>query len=105
MTEHVISQVTTSAVIAYFLEWLKGTRLFPWLSMETAKLNRVVAVILSGIGALGVHANFDQTSGVLTITGLTVVTILHGLWDWAQAFVTQQVIYDGVVQKPSKERK
>ena len=99
MTDHILSQISTSAMIVYGLEWLKMCKWFRWLDLESKKLNRIVAVILSGLGAIGVHGEFDPGAGTLLITGLSTVTILHGLWDWAQAFVTQQVIYDGVVQK------
>lgn len=65
------TQLTMSAVIVFILQVLKKASWFPWLSDQTQRLNTIVAVVLSGLAALGIHSSFDPASHVLTITGLS----------------------------------
>lgn len=94
------AQVTTSAVVVYVLQWLKKQQWFPLVQMKGAqRLNRIAAVIAAGMSAAGLHATFDHNAGVLTITGLTAVSIVTALWSWLKAFAIQEVIYQGAVNK------
>lgn len=95
MDDQLGAQLTTSAVIVWVIERLKAAKWFPWLSVETWRLNRAIAVILSGLAALGIHAEFNSVEGILTITGLTLTSILHGGADWISSFVIQQVLFRG----------
>lgn len=79
-------QVTIAALISFVMAQLKKSRWFPWLSTETAKANRIVAIVLSGFGALGVHIQFDHTAHTALITGLSLTAVLAGLWHWATQF-------------------
>ncbi len=91
-------QITGSAIIVYLLQVLKNWRWFSWLDATTDRRNRIVAIALAGLTALGIHAQFDATGGVLTITGLTLAGIADGLWDWIRSFVIQELIYRGVIK-------
>ena len=93
------NQVLLNAIIVAALQWLKNSKWFPWLSAETEKANRIIAVLLAGAAALGVHTNFDHTTGVLTITGLTLATIWSGLYNWLVSFVTQQTLFKVTVSQ------
>lgn len=95
------NQVIFNAIIVAALQWLKNSKWFPWLSKETGNINRIIAVILSGAAAIGVHTNFDHATGVLTITGLTFATISTGLYEWLRSFVIQQLVFKATVQQPA----
>lgn len=95
----IVSQVVISGLIGYSLEFLKKTRFFPWLTMETKRANRAVAWLIALCAAIGIHFQFDATAGQLVITGLTLTGITHGLWEYAKQLVLQQLIYDGVIHE------
>ena len=93
-------QLTVSAVVVFILQMLKKASWFPWLTVEKDRLNRSIAVALAGLSALGINITFQSTEGVLTITGLTAGTFLHGGWEWLKAFAVQEFVYRST--KPAK---
>jgi hypothetical protein len=100
MTADLIStQITASAVIVWVMQKLKNSNRFPWLSQYTWLANRTVSIIVSGAMALGIHADFDPVKGVLAISGLTYISLMHGLGDWLRSAVIQQLIYIGAVKR------
>lgn len=80
------TQVTAAAVVSFLIAFLKKQSWFPWISTETEKINRVAAIVLSGLASLGIHAHFSHESGILTVTGLTLTTVAVGLWHWVTQF-------------------
>lgn len=101
-TQELLSQFTSAAIVVYALQWIKGAGWCQWLTMETESLNRVVAAIAAAGSAIGIHAAYDTTGGVLTISGLTLAGVIHGVWHWANQFALQQLAFDAVV-KPKKQ--
>jgi hypothetical protein len=99
LTNLMATQVTMSALIVYFLEWLKQSAWFPWLTAETKTLNRWAAALMALAAAIGIHAEFNPDTGTLLVTGLTMWGIGHAAFDMARSWIFQQVIYDGVVAK------
>lgn len=95
--EELLSQLTSSAMVIYFLQTLKKSSWFPWLTAETKTLNRLVGFLGAGLTAVGIHFAFDVQQGQLLITGLTFSGLLHGAWHWAQQYALQQLAYDAAV--------
>lgn len=86
------STVTLSAVIVFVLQLAKNNKYIP-LHTGTDRANRIIAIALSGIAALGIHHTYDATAGVLTISGLTLDSILHGGFEWLRSFAVQEWMY------------
>jgi len=95
----ITTHLTSGAVVVYVLEWLKGAGWFPWLTASTKTLNRFLSALTAAGVALGIHLTYDAQTGTAVITGLTAGTIALTFWEWLKQFITQQMIYDGVVQK------
>lgn len=89
----VTTQLTVAMVVSYGLERLKQWQRIPWVTQETAKLNRILAAGAAAAAAVGIHASFSQEAGVLTITGLTLAGIAHFGWQWLSSFVFQELTY------------
>ncbi len=89
----VISQVTAAAVSVAFINWLKASSYFPWITQEKANLLRVLAVITSGIGALGIHYTWDPAAHSLTFTGLSLAAIFGAAVAWVKSFAVQELAY------------
>lgn len=91
------TQITMGGIGVAFLQWLKSTRFFPWATAETAKLNRVMALGVSFLTAVGVHLSWqsgpETGSYVLTITGATIGGVATMAWVWLKQFVVQELIY------------
>ena len=103
MDQEFLSQLTSAAVVVYALQWLKRSTLFPWITMESERLNRLLAGVGAAISAAGVHFAFavaENTSGtyVITISGLSLLNVLHGLWHVVNQFAIQQLAFDAVVK-------
>jgi hypothetical protein len=88
--------VTVQAIAVWLLQRAKAATWIPFMQKNGGKINRVIAVAVAGIGAVGIHATFYHHA--LTITGLDPATVAAAVFHWAGNLVTQQVIYHGVVK-------
>lgn len=83
------TQVVIAGIISTLLGMLKKSSWFPWITAETSKVNRVVAIALSFLGTAGIHFAWNASSHSLTITGLALWPLLTFLWHGvAQSYVT-----------------
>jgi len=91
------TQFTLSAVVVWLIEKLKASKAMPFINTETAKLNRLLSIVLAFLSALGIQYSyaFNHQTGtlILTINGLLLANILHFAWTWLQNFVMQQAIF------------
>lgn len=85
------TQVTAGAVIAYFVNYLKGSKYFPWITEETKVVSRFISAVLAAGTAVGVHTVWSPESHTLTITGLTAVGIAGALWAFSKQYAIQHL--------------
>src|SRR5438445_27836 len=102
MVSPAVDQITASAVSVFVLQLIKKSKAIPWISSETPKLNRAIALILAGITALGIHYTYDATAGTLVISGLTLGGVLHASWHYLQSIAVQEGFYQAAVNKGVK---
>lgn len=92
------STITASAMAVAIIQWMKNTKLIPFMDQHTDAINRLVAWIAATISAFGIHYNYDATAGTLTLTGLTAAGIGHSLWEVIRSYAFQILIYKGVMK-------
>ncbi len=80
------NQVGVSVLVVYVLEWLKRTDKISWISENTDRLNRAVAIIVAFLTSIGFQFAMTgdwRSGGTITITvpSLTAVgsVLLHSL--------------------------
>lgn len=94
----ILSQITGSALVVLLIQKLKSAKWVPFISQKSDGLNRLLAALGAMLSSIGVHATFDHSSGVLTITGLTLMGILTGIWHWGNSLALQELMYRGTVR-------
>jgi hypothetical protein len=99
------TQFTASTVIVFLGHVME--KWFPRTATWPATAKRLGYWIVAGFTAVGVHASFTAATGTLVVTGLTLATILHGLWHWVQSVALQEFVHgstksDGVAP-PAKQ--
>lgn len=99
MQETLGPQIGAAGVAVWLIQWLKSTKLAPFIHEGTDKLNRVLSALIAALATVGIHVEFDQTGGVLTVTGLTLSAALPLVWSYLQQLVMQEVIYRSAVKK------
>jgi hypothetical protein len=99
------TQLALAAVSSMILQWVKNSAWFPWINRNTEKLNRVAAIVISGIGAIGIHMQYDGAAGSLTLTGLTAQSVLSNGWTWFTQFAFQHGWYKATNSKTNGEEK
>ena len=99
MEGELTAHLTTGAVIVYFIEWMKKAHWIRTFTPDTKTLNRVTSLILAGVASLGINWTYDPQVGQLVITGLTWSAVAMAAWEFVKQFVTQQLIFDGIVAK------
>jgi hypothetical protein len=93
-------QFTIAILVPIVFQWIKIRKWFPWITVETQKLNRVVGVAVAFAASIGVVVGFDRTAGVLTVTGLTLAGLSHGVWRFVQQWAFQQASYKLIIAPP-----
>jgi len=91
--------ITTSAVSVYIVQLLKKWSKIKFINESSHALNTCLSVVLAIASSIGIATSFDQTNGILTITGLTLQGVLAGGWAALKSFVMNQLIYHGVTAK------
>lgn len=91
-------------VVVYLMEMVKRLRVVPWITQETRRLNRVLALVVAAAAAIGIHFSFDASAGVLTVSGLTLQGVLHGLYEFAKQAAMQQFAYDVAIEPKRRRR-
>lgn len=95
----ILSTGAAAALSSIFLQALKNSQWVPFLGTrpDQAKMNAFVAAILAAVASIGIHYNFDMTAGTLTITGLSMQNIAHGLMQWGIQYATQHMVYKSTI--------
>lgn len=94
-----MSAVVWAFMSASLLEWMKRNRTITIISDRSSRLAQRGLGILIAIGAsAGVHASFEPTAGVLTITGLMWSSIGNASFDALRQWVAQEVLYRTAVK-------
>jgi len=91
----VMTQITLSTLLSGVLAYLKAKAWIPWFSKHSATINHLFLLASSAGTAIGVHAVWNHEAGSLTITGLSLITIAHGIWEWAKSWSMQYLIQRG----------
>jgi hypothetical protein len=99
-------ELGTSALVAYVvsagLERLKAASWFPYLTIRTAGLNRLVSIILAAGSVAGIQTAYE--AGTLTVTGLTLAGIVGALVEVGRQWVVQQLIYRTAIEHKAGRR-
>ncbi len=92
------TQATVAALVSFGLQWLKTSKYFPWITTETEKLNRWLAIVIAFLSGFGIYATWDH--GTVSITGLTAANAYHALVRCIQQWTFQQAAYRTIVAPP-----
>ena len=88
-----IDELQSSAIIAIgtseLIQWAKGSPWCGFITVETQRLNRIVALVVAFLTGLGMSFHFDTNAHTLLISGLAWSSLTHG----AQQWVAQQAWY------------
>src|SRR6185369_16482570 len=95
--------ITTSAMTVAIIQWLKNTKLVPFIDQHSSTLNRVVGWCAAFISAAGLHYTWDASTGTLTLLNIHVASIMHGAADVTKSYAFQWLIYKGIVQASARE--
>ena len=90
--------ITTSAMSVAIIQWLKNTKYLPFINQHTTGINRMVGWGTAMLSATGLHYTYDAHSGTLTLTGLTLMTVAHALFDTTKSYAFNWLIYNGMVK-------
>lgn len=88
-----VQQGTLGLAWVFLQNWLKQQKWFPWVNYDSPKWNHYFAVITSGLTTLGISYTWSAANHSLTITGLSLVTISHGLNSWLQQYLITKTGY------------
>lgn len=72
---------------------LKRSNLVPWMTAGTGSVNAVVATVLAGAAAAGIHTEFDAAHGTLLVTGITGEALTHFAGEWLKQWTLQHFVY------------
>lgn len=103
MTTELPSQIGLAAAASYFIQYLKNSPKFSWISQHSSGLNRALATLTALAASVGVHYTYthtDEGTWIVTFTGLTLASVGHYTWAWFTQFAIQQGYFAAVVKQP-----
>ena len=103
MSNELVSTVTASAMSVAVIQWMKNTKLVPFMDQHSSGLNRFIGWLAALLSATGIHYTFNHDTGTLTLTGLTVMGLTHTAWDTTKSYAFQWLVYRGVVKGPAAD--
>lgn len=98
MSSELGAQATTAIFVSFIMQWVKKSRFFPWLTVETETLNYWVSVIIAFLTGIGIFVTWSQ--GTLTISGLTATNIGHALVRGVEQWAFQTTAYRALIAPP-----
>jgi hypothetical protein len=93
------TQASLAVLVSFAMQRLKASKYFPWLSGETERLNRVVALVIAFLSGFGIFVVWDH-HGTLTISGLTAANLFHAATHGIEQWAFQQTAYRTVIAPP-----
>lgn len=100
MNTQLETQLIVAAIVSWLIQWVKNNPKTPWLNFDTARLNRIVAIIAALLTGAGILFKYDATAGILTVIGLTQANLSMLVWHAIQQFVLQHLVYRVAIAPP-----
>lgn len=91
--------VIVQAIAVWVIQKLKDSPRFTWLSKYSKTANRVTAVAVATLSAAGITWQWNAAQGDFVIHGLVWATIQQGIWTYAAALVSNELVYMAVQTK------
>jgi len=92
-------QFVFSTFVVWAIDALKRAKWFPWLDVDTEKINRAVACFAAALTAASIHfvmeAGEETGSYTIHLTGMTLDNVWHFTKGFAIAIASQQTILVG----------
>jgi hypothetical protein len=98
--DQLASQFTLAAMVSFALQWLKAQPWFPWVTVETQKINRATSIALAALSGVGIFVTWNHDAGTLMISGLKAANLWHVGVKVVQQFAMQHVLYKAVIAPP-----
>lgn len=98
MASELGAQATIAIFVSFGLQWLKKSRFFPWLTVETQQLNRWVSIVIAFCAGIGIYVTWHE--GTLTVSGLTGPNMAHAIMRGLEQWAFQTTAYRGLIAPP-----
>lgn len=96
----VMTHITAAGIAVAVIQWLKNSKYFPWITAEKGKLLRVLAIVTSAIGAVGIGYTWHPDARQLVFTIPTLAGVFAMIAAWGKSFIMQEIVYQGTVKNP-----
>src|ERR1035437_368964 len=88
-----MTQFTSSAVVVYIMQKLKGASWFPYLEHGSAKISRCFSIAAAALVTMGINYTWNPNTRGLLITLPTLGAFFVGLWHWLNQYALQETVY------------
>lgn len=97
---YLVTVLGSAAFLSFMIEALKKAPWFPFLNLNTSKLNAWASVVLAVISGLGITYAWDETTRNLTLHLPTFFAMLSAVWHICIQWAFQKGAYHAFVQTP-----
>lgn len=81
--EELGSGAVVAVLVSEFMEMMKRSNKFPWMTQRTDMVNRLIGGGAAFLSGLGLQWQFDPVAGKFVLEGLFVSSIVHAFAQWA----------------------
>jgi hypothetical protein len=87
------TSVTMSGITVALIQWVKGSKYFPWITKEKIWLLRSFSALSAAGASFGIHYTWTTTDHTLQITGLTLAAVGATLWAFMKQAVMNELVW------------
>jgi hypothetical protein len=93
------SQATVSGFIVMAIQWLKGSKYFPWISQQTQRINQLLSVGAALITSVGINHAWNPNTRILSFAIPTLAVFLAAISHAAHGILLNEGIYRAFVKR------
>lgn len=94
----VMTQFTSSAVVVFLMQKLKSAAWFPLIQEGKVLINRTISILSAAAVTIGIGYTWDPTLDAsgnrhMTFAIPTLAAIAVGLWHWLNQYALNEMVY------------
>jgi hypothetical protein len=98
----VLSTFTSSAVSVAFINWMKASKYFPWITKEKTTLLRILSIVAASASGVGINYLWNPVDHSIVVSGLTLANGGALLWALLRHFAMNETIFQAT--KPQRSQ-
>jgi hypothetical protein len=90
-----LTSLTMSGISVAVINWIKGSKYFPWITKEKIWLLRIISIAAATASGVGINHVWNPVDHSILISGLTTANLLAFAWAITKQFTMNEMVFQG----------